>query len=44
MLFKSRLFSDGYDWDNASGVTDTDAYELAFLICLLPQTVNRYTI
>ena len=32
------------DWDNASGVTDTDAYELAFLICLLPQTVNRYTI
>ena len=31
------------DWDNASGITDSYAYELAFLIGLLPQTVNFYT-
>ena len=31
------------DWDNATGVTDTDAYKLALLISLLPRTVNFYT-
>lgn len=30
------------DWHNAARVTDTDAYKLALLICLLPQTVNFY--
>ena len=31
------------DWDNASGVADSDAYELALLISLLPQSVNLCT-
>ena len=30
------------DWHNAARVADTDAYKLALLICLLPQTVNFY--
>lgn len=30
------------DRNNASGVADSDAYELALLIGLLPQTVNLY--
>lgn len=31
------------DWHNASGVTDSDADELAFLIGLLLKSVNLYT-
>lgn len=31
------------DWDNASGITDSYAYELALLISLLPQSVNLYS-
>ena len=30
------------DWHNASGVTDSDADELAFLIGLLLKSVNLY--
>lgn len=31
------------DWNNATGVADSDADELALLISLLPQSVNLYS-